>query len=57
MLLFLSLGLRTALLSLNILKTHLKSTIILDTLLLILKTSVNYHLISAFDRFAILNIL
>lgn len=47
MLLFLSLGLRTALLSANILKTRLKITIILGYLLL---TSVNHHSISSFDR-------
>lgn len=39
MLLFLSLGLRTALLSANILKTRLKITIILGYLLFILKTT------------------
>lgn len=59
MLLFLSLGLRTALLSANILKTRLKITIILGYLLL---TSVNHRSISSFDRstkmaFTILNIL
>lgn len=50
MLLFLSLGLRTALLSANILKTRLKITIILGYLLFILKTTVNHHSISSFDR-------
>lgn len=50
MLLFLSLGLRTALLSANILKTRLKITINLGYLLFILKTTVNHHSISSFDR-------
>lgn len=50
MLLFLSLGLRTALLSANILKTRLKITIISGYLLFILKTTVNHHSISSFDR-------
>lgn len=62
MLLFLSLGLRTALLSANILKTRLKITIILGYLLFILKTTVNHHSISSLIEaqkmaFTILNIL